>query len=67
MKYSKELCSLLQEENSLMEIVKLIGSDVLPDDQKLVIETARVIESDSYNRTHSMPTTLTFRLKSSLR
>lgn len=26
-----------------MEIVKLIGSDVLPDDQKLVIETARVI------------------------
>ena len=23
-----------------MEIVKLIGSDVLPDDQKLVIETA---------------------------
>ena len=26
-----------------MEIVKLIGSDVLPDDQKLVIETAKVI------------------------
>ena len=26
-----------------MEIVKLIGADVLPDDQKLVIETARVI------------------------
>ena len=26
-----------------MEIVKLIGSDVLPDDQKLVIETARVV------------------------
>ena len=26
-----------------MEIVKLIGSDVLPDDQKLTIETARVI------------------------
>ena len=26
-----------------MEIVKLIGSDVLPDDQKLVIEIARVI------------------------
>ena len=31
------------EENSLMEIVKLIGADVLPDDQKLVIEIARVI------------------------
>lgn len=26
-----------------MEIVKLIGSDVLPDDQKLIIEIARVI------------------------
>lgn len=26
-----------------MEIVKLIGSDVLPDDQKLILEIARVI------------------------
>ena len=31
------------QENNLMEIVKLIGSDVLPDDQKLTIEIARVI------------------------
>lgn len=43
MKYREELCSFLLEENSLMEIVKLIGADVLPDDQKLVIEIARVI------------------------
>ncbi len=42
-KYRSEITNLLQEENRLMEIVKLIGSDVLPDDQKLVIETARVI------------------------
>ena len=35
--------NLLQEESRLMEIVKLIGADVLPDDQKLIIETARVI------------------------
>ena len=42
-KYRTQIASLLQEENQLMEIVKLIGSDVLPDDQKLVIETARVI------------------------
>lgn len=41
--YRKRISALLQEESSLMEIVKLIGSDVLPDDQKLVIETARVI------------------------
>ncbi len=38
-----EVCELLAEEKNLMEIVKLIGSDVLPDDQKLIIETARVI------------------------
>ena len=41
--YRNRLSALLQEESSLMEIVKLIGSDVLPDDQKLVIETARAI------------------------
>lgn len=41
--YRTKIAALLQEENQLMEIVKLIGSDVLPDDQKLVIETARVI------------------------
>ncbi|MBQ1838738.1 MAG: V-type ATP synthase subunit A, partial [Ruminococcus sp.] len=41
--YRNRISALLQEEASLMEIVKLIGSDVLPDDQKLVIETARVI------------------------
>lgn len=38
-----EISSILHEENKLMEIVKLIGSDVLPDDQKLVIEISRVI------------------------
>jgi V/A-type H+-transporting ATPase subunit A len=35
--------ALLAEETKLMEIVKLIGRDVLPDDQKLVLEIARVI------------------------
>ena len=38
-----QLMALLVQESSLMEIVKLIGSDVLPDDQKLVLEIARVI------------------------
>ena len=35
--------SILQEESKLMEIVKLIGSDVLPDEQKLILDIARVI------------------------
>ncbi len=41
--YRNRLMALLNQESSLMEIVKLIGSDVLPDDQKLVLEIARVI------------------------
>ena len=43
MKYRQQISNLLLEENKLMEIVKLIGSDVLPEDQKLVIEIARII------------------------
>ena len=42
-KRRSDISNLLQEEDKLMEIVKLIGSDVLPDEQKLVIEIARVI------------------------
>ncbi len=39
----QRIASLLQEESKLMEIVKLIGADILPEDQKLVIESARLI------------------------
>ena len=39
----ERVANLLLQENNLMQIVKLIGSDVLPDDQKLTIEIARVI------------------------
>ena len=39
----QRISGILYEENKLMEIVKLIGSDVLPEDQKLVIEIARVV------------------------
>ena len=42
-RYRQEISTLLVEESNLMEIVKLIGADVLPDDQKLIIEIARVI------------------------
>ncbi len=41
--YRNEFLSILNKESSLNEIVKLIGSDVLPDDQKLTLEIARVI------------------------
>ncbi len=39
----QKISNILIEENKLMEIVKLIGSDVLPDEQKLIIEIARVV------------------------
>lgn len=43
LKCRRRFANILADENSLMEIVKLIGADVLPDDQKLVIETAKAI------------------------
>lgn len=43
LKCRQQISNLLSQEAQLMEIVKLIGSDVLPDHQKLVIEIANVI------------------------
>jgi len=43
MKLRTEIVRILQEESKLMEIVKLIGGDVLPDEQKLILDIARVI------------------------
>lgn len=37
------IMKLLAEESKLLEIVDLIGSGVLPDDQRLIIEIGRVI------------------------
>ena len=38
-----EMMAILHEEDELNEIVKLIGSDILPDNQKLTLQTARVL------------------------
>ena len=38
-----EAMSILQEEDKLQEIVQLVGSDALPDREKLTLETARMI------------------------
>lgn len=55
MKCRQKISNLLLDESKLMEIVKLIGSDVLPDDQKLVLEVAKVIrvgilQQNAYHR-----------------
>ena len=39
----KEIIKLLQEENELQEISKVVGQDVLSDDKKLVLETCKSI------------------------
>jgi V/A-type H+-transporting ATPase subunit A len=41
--YRNRMVFILTQESSLMEIVKLIGGDMLPDDQKLILEIAKVI------------------------
>ncbi len=38
-----EMMSILQEEEKLLEIVQLVGSDALPDRQQLVLQVARLI------------------------
>ncbi len=43
MSLRSEMVKILHEEEMLNEIVKLIGSDILPDDQKLTMEIARCI------------------------
>jgi len=42
-RHRADVLKILNEESELMEIVKLIGADVLPDEQKLTLEIARVI------------------------
>ena len=51
----QRISTVLLEEAKLNEIVKLIGEDVLPDDQKLVMEVARLIrvgllQQNAYHR-----------------
>lgn len=38
-----EIASILKDETELIDIVRLIGADVLPEEQKLTLEIARVI------------------------
>lgn len=51
-----DMYGLLLEEKGLMEIVKLIGVDVLPDDQKLIIEITRVIRVGFLQQNANDPT-----------
>lgn len=43
MEVRQEIISLLEEENELLEIAKVVGQDVLSDTKKLVLEVAKAI------------------------
>ncbi|TFG93178.1 MAG: V-type ATP synthase subunit A, partial [Candidatus Atribacteria bacterium] len=40
-----KMMGILQEENKLMDIVKLVGEGVLPDDQRVILEIAKIIKT----------------------
>jgi len=42
----KQAQSILQSENELQEIVQLVGKDSLSEDQKLILDVARIIRED---------------------
>ncbi len=44
MELRTKMINLLQEEEKLNEIVQLVGEDVLPNDQALVLEIARIVK-----------------------
>jgi len=46
MEYRAKIMAILQEENSLNEIVKLIGQDTLADSQRLTLLIAQVIRTE---------------------
>ena len=58
-----EAMGILSEESRLSQIVKLVGPDALPDEQRLILETARLLregflqqsaldEVDAYSTIH---------------
>lgn len=44
LKLRGQAMEILKEEDRLQEIVKLVGEDVLPDNQRLILEIARLIK-----------------------
>lgn len=68
MEKRNKMMAILQEESSLMEIVKLIGADVLPDSQKATLEVAKTIRVGFLQQNaFSMRTIHMYRLKSRIR
>lgn len=60
LKLRAKMMELLSEDNKLNQIVQLVGEDVLPNDQRIVIEIAKVLKKDFYNKMQCMKQTVMF-------
>ncbi len=66
--YRTAFITLLQQESKLMEMVKLIGEEVLADEQKLILQIAKVIrigflQQDAYHKRDTyMPITKQYKM-----
>jgi V/A-type H+-transporting ATPase subunit A len=58
----EQILKILYEESDLLEIVKLIGADVLPDSQRLILAMAKVIRTGylQQNAYHAFDTYVPF-------
>ena len=57
-KMRDEALALLNEDDRLQQIIKLVGEDVLPDDQKLTVQAAKLVkvgflQQNSYSKVDS--------------
>ncbi len=55
---------LLQQEGKLQQVVKLVGPDVLPDTQRIVLETCEMFKNAFLQQNATTRSTCTARRKS---
>jgi len=46
MKFKETIKKILQDENDLIEIVQLVGKDSLDEEQKAILEVAKLIKEE---------------------
>lgn len=49
-KLRNKMMELLAEDDKLNQIVQLVGEDVLPNDQRLVLEIASIVKKAFYSK-----------------
>jgi V/A-type H+-transporting ATPase subunit A len=62
MELRRRIMDLLQQEGKLLQVVKLVGADVLPDSQRIILETCEMfknafLQQNSYDKVDMYCTT----------